>query len=156
MAIMKKVSATAEMGESFQISAQLGNHTVFIDQPKSAGGQDAGPTPLEYFLFSLAGCIASVARIVAHQTKLELRSMKVNVEAGLNPAGLMGKPTEDRVGFQNFIVKAEIDADMTTKEKQAFLDEVCARCPVHDNIAKASVVEHSAMEYCSNTASAMT
>ena len=72
--------------------------------------------------------------------------MKVSVEAGMNPAGLMGKPTDDRVGFQNLTIKAEIDADMTTSEKEAFLELVCARCPVHDNIAKSTVVEHTAVE----------
>ena len=62
MAIIKTISATADMGEGFQISAQLGNHRVVIDQPRSAGGSDSGPTPLEYFLFSLAGCVASIGR----------------------------------------------------------------------------------------------
>ncbi len=113
-------------------------------KPKAAGGTDEGPNPLQYFLFSLAGCIASIGRIAAQQRKIELRGMKVNIEAGMNAAGLMGKPTEDRVGFQSFTVKAEIDADMAAEEKQAFLDEVCARCPVHDNIMRTSVVEHTA------------
>ncbi|MCL6269577.1 OsmC family protein [Sansalvadorimonas sp. 2012CJ34-2] len=144
MSVNKVVSVSAEMGKDFRIHAQLGNHLAFIDQPEAAGGTDKGPNPLQLFLFSLAGCIASIGRIAANQKKIELRGMKVNVEAGMNAAGLMGKPTEDRVGFQSFKVNAEIDADMTTEEKQAFLDEVCARCPVHDNIGKATVVEHIA------------
>ncbi|CAM3788448.1 OsmC family protein [Parendozoicomonas haliclonae] len=146
MAVSKVVSVTCEMGDTFRIDGQLGNHKLVIDQPKAAGGQDEGPTPLDYFLFSLGGCVASIGRIVAMQQKINLRGMKVSVEAGMNPAGLMGKPTDDRVGFQNFEVKAEIDADMTEEEKKAFLDLVCARCPVHDNIAKVSVVKHTAVE----------
>ena len=144
MAINKVVSVSAEMGEDFRIQAQLGSHHAVIDQPKAAGGNDEGPNPLQLFLFSLAGCIASIGRIAANQKKIELRGMKVDVEAGMNAAALMGKSTEDRAGFQTFKVNAEIDADMSAEEKQAFLDEVCARCPVHDNIGKATVVEHIA------------
>ncbi len=143
MAISKVVSVTSQMGGDFRIESQLGNHTVIIDQPKSAGGQDAGPTPLDYFLFSLGGCVATVGRIVAKQEKIDLRGMKVIIEAGMNPDGLMGKFSEDPIGFQGFDIKAEIDADMTDEEKQIFLDLVCARCPVHDNIIRLSVVSHT-------------
>ncbi|WP_461538175.1 OsmC family protein [Spongorhabdus nitratireducens] len=146
MAVNKTISVTSSMEDGFRIEAQLGNHLAVIDQPKAAGGQDAGPTPLEYFLFSLGGCVASIGRIMASQQRLALRGMKVTVEAGLNTAGLAGKPTDDRIGFQSFHVSAEIDADMTAEEKQAFLDAICARCPVHDNIAKTTVVEHVAAE----------
>ncbi|WP_281648814.1 OsmC family protein [Parendozoicomonas sp. Alg238-R29] len=146
MSVNKTISVTSHMGQGFRIEGQLGSHTAVIDQPKAVGGNNEGPTPLEYFLFSLGGCVASIGRIMAKQQKIALRGMSVIVEAGLNTAGLAGKSTDDRVGFQNFTVNAEIDADMTLQEKQAFLDAVCARCPVHDNIAKTSVVEHTAVE----------
>ena len=146
MAVNKKMSVTSRMGSTFRIEAQLGNHLAVIDQPTAAGGNDEGPTPLEYFLFSLGGCVASIARIVAKQQKIDLRGIDVTVDADLNTAGLLGKTTDDRAGFQNFYVSAVIDADMTVGEKKEFLDTVCARCPVHDNIAKTSVVEHTLSE----------
>ncbi len=142
MAVNKKLSVTSRMSDSFRIEAQLGNHLTVIDQPKAAGGNDEGPSPLEYFLFSLGGCVASIARIVAKQQKITLRSIDVTVDAELNTAVLMGKSTDDRAGFQNIHVSANIDADLSVSEKKTFLDTVCARCPVHDNITKISVVEH--------------
>ena len=129
MAINKVISVACEMDETFRIEGKLGSHTCIIDQPKAGGGQDQGPTPLEYFLFSLGGCVASIGRIMANQQKINLRGMTVVVEAGMNAAGLMGKPTDDRVGFQSFDVKAEIDADMTDEEKLAFLHQVCEPLP---------------------------
>lgn len=143
MAVNKTVSVSATMENSFQIQVQAGNHSILIDQPKNAGGQDAGPNPLEYFLASVAGCIASIARIVAIQEKINLQGIKIDIDGQMNSAGLLGKATEDRVGFQQFTVKADIEADMNDGEKQAFLDRVCARCPVHDNIAHTSVIEQS-------------
>lgn len=142
---MKRISITAEMGSSFAITSDIRGHNVVIDQPKAGGGSDLGPTPLEYFLFSLAGCVASIARIAAAQRKMDLRGMQVVVEGDLNPAGLLGKPSDDRVGFQSIVITAQIDADISDEAKQDFLDEVCGRCPLHDNIHYTTVVAHELM-----------
>jgi len=143
MSKLKTIEVTATMGSAAMIMADIRGHKVVIDQPHAAGGTDEGPTPLEYFLFSLAGCIESIARIAATQRKLELRSMEVVVSAELNPMGLLGKETDDRVGFQTIDVKATMDADLTDEEKTAFLDEVCERCPLHDNIRLNTSVTHA-------------
>jgi len=126
-----------------KVTADVRGHMLTIDQPKAAGGSDEGPTPLEYFLFSLAGCIQSIARIAATQQKIEMRSMNISVDAKLNPAGLLGKETDDRVGFQSITVKAQIDADLSDAEKAEFLDAVCERCPLHDNIRLETGVDHT-------------
>ena len=138
----KTISVSTSMGAGSQVHGDIRGHKVTIDQPTEAGGTNEGPTPLEYFLFSLAGCIASIARIAATQKKLEMRGIDVDVSADLNPAGLLGKATDDRVGFQSITVTAQIDADMSEADKTAFLDEVCDRCPLHDNIKLATWVEH--------------
>ncbi|MBR9829192.1 MAG: OsmC family protein [Oceanospirillales bacterium] len=142
MSANKRVAVNAEINDGFLVSADIRGHHMSIDQPETARGSDQGPTPLEYFLFSLGGCICTIGRIAAMQQKLDLRSMKVSVEGDYNPAGLLGKPGDDRTGFQQIQVSAEIDADMTDEEKQAFLDAVCERCPLHDNIRLETRVTH--------------
>lgn len=37
-------------------------HRIVVDQPEDAGGSDAGPTPTELFVASLAACIGHYAR----------------------------------------------------------------------------------------------
>lgn len=45
---VKNVTLKTKMGKSgMKIECRAGKHTVFIDQPTSAGGTDSGPTPLE-------------------------------------------------------------------------------------------------------------
>lgn len=139
----KTISVTANMAAGWAINADIREHKVVIDQPQAGGGTNEGPTPLEFFLFSIAGCIGTIARIAANQQRIELRSMEIKVDADLNPMGLMGRETEDRVGFQQIRVLAEIDADMTDEEKKSFLDQVCDRCPLHDNVKLATDVVHS-------------
>ena len=40
----------------------IGRHELIVDQPRDAGGEDAGPTPTALFVASLASCIAHFAR----------------------------------------------------------------------------------------------
>lgn len=142
MSASKVISVSASMRAGCQINADIRGHKMTIDQPVPAGGTDAGPTPLELFLFSLGGCIASIARLAATQQKIALRSIDIEVEGALNPAGLLGKSTEDRNGFQSIAVKANIDADLTEVEKAQFFEAVCHRCPLDDNIMLETAVTH--------------
>jgi len=140
VATIKHVVVEARMGERFKIESTIGNHTVVVDQPKAGGGEDAGPTPLEYFFLSLAGCIATIARIAAKQKRINLRGMDVKVEGELDVEGLLGRNPDAKSGFRGITVRAKIDADLTKEEKEAFLHEVDRRCPVSDNIHNATPV----------------
>ena len=146
MSVTKTVRVEAKMADSFRVESDIRGHKVVIDQPAAGGGTDEGPTPLEYFLFSLAGCVATIGRVAAKQQKIELRSFSVSAEADYDPAGLLGKLTDNRSGFQVVRVTAKIDAALSSAEKQAFLDDVCGRCPVHDNIKLATEVVHTLAE----------
>ncbi|RTE66965.1 OsmC family peroxiredoxin [Amphritea opalescens] len=141
MSASKVISVSASMGAGCQVHADIRGHKVIIDQAVHAGGTDKGPSPLELFLFSLAGCIGSIARLSANQQRITMRSIDIDVAGTMNPAGLLGKPTEDRIGFQTITVTAKIDADLSDEEKEAFFQSVCHRCPLDDNIMHETKVE---------------
>jgi putative redox protein len=134
MATIKHVKVEARLGERFKIESKIHDHTLYVDQPKTGGGEDAGPTPLEYMLLALAGCIATIGRIVAKQQRIALRGMVVTVEGELDVEALMGRNPEVRSGFTGFKVTAKIDADLSQEEKEKFLREVDRRCPVSENL----------------------
>lgn len=140
MSSMKKVEVVATLGPGMKIESRVREHSVVIDQPKPAGGTDAGPTPLEYLMLALAGCIGSIGRIVAHQKKIALRGMEINVSGELDTDVLLGKSKENRAGFGGLVVRAKIDADLTDEQKREFLKEVDERCPVSDNLRKVTSV----------------
>jgi len=137
----KNVSIEASVGETFEVSLKARKHELIIDQTESGGGKDKGPSPLEYLFFALGGCICTVARIVAKQQRLEVRNVTTRVEGELDLDVLMGKNKEARPGFSGIKVYTKIDADMTREEKEAFLKEVDARCPVSDNLHGQTPVE---------------
>jgi len=140
MAKMKTISVEAKLDAKFRIEVKAGEKLMVVDQPQAGGGTDAGPTPLEYLFASLAGCIGTVARIVAMQKRIPLRGMDMKVEGAFDLETLLGKSKENRAGFAGIKVTLQIDADMTRQEKEAFIHEVESRCPVSDNLAYATPV----------------
>ena len=136
----KSVVVESKLGDKFLIESDIRGHKVVIDQPANAGGTDTGPTPLELMLASLAGCIGTIGRIVAIQKRIELRGMDIKVEGSLDVDGLLGKPIDGRVGFEGFTITVDVDADMTDEEKNTFIHEVDARCPVSENLLNATPI----------------
>lgn len=146
MANLKKVTVTAHQTEGMRMDVMARNHRIIIDQPTTGGGHDSGPTPLEYFLASLAGCMGAIARIVARQQKLNIRWLDLIVEGELDVDGLLGRPTTNRVGFRDIRVKVQVDGDLSPEQKQAFIREVEKRCPVSDNIQHSTPVTFEVVE----------
>lgn len=136
----KKVTTSASLGPKFQIAGRLGKFEAQVDQPTYAGGDDTAATPLDYLLFSMAACQATLARIVALQKRIDLRAYEVEVEGELETDVLLGKSESERCGFQSLKVRVRMDADMSDEEKRAFIEEVDRRCPVSENLHNATPV----------------
>jgi len=132
--MVKKVEVQLKLGEKYTIEGKIHNHTVYVDQPATAGGQDKGPTPLEYLLLSHGACVATVARIIASQKRIPMRGMNVTVSGELDLDTLLGKPTQNRAGFTGITLKVEVDADIPREEKEKLVHEADRRCPVSDNL----------------------
>ena len=137
----KNVQDEIKQGAGFRTECRVGKHTVIIDQPAAAGGTDVGPTPLDVQLIALGGCVAAIGRIIANQRKLTVRGIEVSVEGDIDTDGLLGKPTEKRVGFSAITARVKIDADMSAAEKTQFLHDIDARCPISENLQDATRVD---------------
>lgn len=138
---IKHITVDARQLNGFTIESTTRNHKVIIDQPEAGGGQNCGPNPLEYLFFSLAGCVITIGQIIAKQRRLPVRNISVRIEGELDGDVLMGKSTEQRPGFTGIQVITTIDADMTQEEKEQFLRDIDARCPISDNIHNLTPVE---------------
>jgi uncharacterized OsmC-like protein len=141
MAKMKTVSIEAKLGEKFKVEVKAGNHTLYVDQPQAGGGADEGPNPIEYLFTSLAGCIATAARIIAIQKRIKLNGMDMKIEGVFDTEIILGKSKENRPGVTGITVTLNIDSEMTKEEKKAFVEEIDSRCPVSDNIENATPVK---------------
>ncbi|MBT8046109.1 MAG: OsmC family protein, partial [Pontiella sp.] len=107
----KTVTIESRLNDKFVIESDVRGHRIVIDQPTSGGGGDTGPSPLELLFASLAGCIGTIARLIAMQRRIELRGMDIKVSGELDTDGLLGKPIDGRMGFENFTITVDVDAD---------------------------------------------
>lgn len=137
---LKNVQVEVKQNASFRTECTAGKHTVVIDQPAAAGGTDTGPTPLDYQLIALGGCIAAIGRIIANQRKLPIHGFRVTVNGEINTDGLLGKTGTGRVGFSTIKAAVTIDADLTKEEKAKLLHEIDLRCPISENLQNVTPV----------------
>ena len=136
----KTVVVEARLGAGFAIESRIGKHILRLDQPEAAGGTDTGPNPLQYFLLSLGGCIAALARIISNQKGLSFHALTLKIQGELDTDALLGRSKDKRAGFTAIEVYAGVEADMSLEEKKSFLAEVEARCPILDNVSRATPV----------------
>jgi len=136
----RTLKTTGTWQGGFRVDLQAGNHKIIIDQPQSGGGNDEGPNSLDALLFSLGGCLGTMAVIIAKQERINLRGFDMEIEGDYDSDNLMGKTTEGRAGFTEIRVKVNIDADLTDEEKQDFFHKVDSRCPTSDNLMNATPI----------------
>lgn len=125
---------TAQAESPMQTRVETRGFEFVIDQPEKFGGADAGPTPVEYLLGALAGCLNVTAHLVAREMGLEVNGLEISIEGDLYPAKFMGMSDEPRAGYED--IRAVIHADVVADEEtiETWLAETEARCPVTDNL----------------------
>ncbi len=137
-----KVLITGESENPTKINLRAGKFTVVIDEPKSLGGTDQGPSPVQMLLMSLAGCLNVTGHEVAKQRGLNLHGMKVRIEGVMNPCTFLGCSFEERAGFQKILVSIVPDFEGATDAQiEEWIKETENRCPVTDNIRADTSVE---------------
>jgi len=146
MPAMKTVKVSATGPENWMVKTQAGEHTVIIDQPEAMGGENKGPSPLDFVFVALAGCMVTISKMVANQQKIDLRGVEVKIDGDINLAVLRGQEKEDRAGFQNINVEMKIDADLSTEKKKEFIKEVDRRCPVSENLINTTPINVKLVE----------
>ncbi|NIX21891.1 MAG: OsmC family peroxiredoxin [Actinobacteria bacterium] len=95
-------------------------------------GEDANP--IEFFLGSVIGCLNSTATMVARDMDLDIESLEIGVDGGVDYSRYLGKPSEDRPGLQSIEVTVDIEADADEATIEEWLEAVKDRCPVTDNV----------------------
>jgi len=139
--MIKKLEISARLDHDFKIVSDIRSHKIIIDQSQQGGGQDEGPSPLEFACLSLAACVITIGQIIARQKRINPRTIEARVEAEIDPDVYMGKNVNDRAGFISYKVIAKIDADLSIDEKRKFLEEIDSRCPISENIKNLTIVQ---------------
>jgi uncharacterized OsmC-like protein len=142
---MKTIRIEARANEKYQVAVQAGERTLYVDQAVALGGEGTGANPMEHLFASLAGCLATTARIIATQQNLDLQGMDIKVEGALDLNFLHGESRDGRPGATGIKVSVSLDSAMSEIDRQRFFKELRARCPISDTIAAATPITITAV-----------
>ncbi len=111
-------------------SMRAGRHALTADEPKAAGGNDAGPGPYEYLLWGLGACTSMTLRMYAELKKLPLDRVRVRLSHRRIHAQDCAD-CETREGKVDEITREIVlEGDLTEEQRQRLL-EIANKCPVH-------------------------
>lgn len=114
----------------FAVSIQAGRHTFIGDEPRSVGGDDAGPSPYELLLAALGECTVMTLRMYARQKRWPLENMHVTLTHGKVHA-VDGADCETKEGKVDRIERViELVGPLDEAQRARFMD-IADRCPVH-------------------------
>lgn len=118
---MKQQSEVLLSEKKYLGEAKMRNHFAVLDEPIKAGGGDTGPTPVEYLLTAIGGCVAMTLRMYAERKDQNLGKIKVIVsqKEELTSSGIK-KSLLEEISFENEI----------TEEQRIKLLEIAGKCPV--------------------------
>jgi putative redox protein len=112
--------AIARQREKFTHDVKAGDHSITVDEPIDAGGDDLGPSPQELLAASLASCTAVTMEMYARRKGWDTSGLAV--DCNYIPAE-RGCPTKFELVLK---MPAHLDEEQIER-----LQVIGARCPVH-------------------------
>lgn len=103
--------------KNYLAEAKIRNHYVVTDVPFSDGGEDTAPTPVEYLLTAIGGCVAITLRMYAVRRSWDVGEITVNV---FQLKDEQGSYLTEEISFEN---------DITEDQRKRLL-VFAGKCPV--------------------------
>jgi uncharacterized OsmC-like protein len=107
-------------------------YSVDVDHPTVLVGTDEGPSPVEYLLVGLAGCLSAGIGNIAAARGVTLNSVKAEVEGDIDLQGILGLSDEVRNGYEQIRINFTIDADAPAEKVREIVEQSRARSAVFD------------------------
>lgn len=110
-------SNTVLTNKNYVAESKIRNHFVVTDVPVSDGGEDTAPTPVEYLLTAIGGCVAITLRMYAARRSWDVGEITVNV---FQLKDEQGSYLREEISFEN---------DITEDQRKRLL-VFAGKCPV--------------------------
>ncbi|MCF6296256.1 MAG: OsmC family protein [Flavobacteriaceae bacterium] len=125
-------SRTVLLNKNYLAESKMRNHIVVIDEPVEVGGDDNGPTPIEYLLSAIGSCVAITLRMYAEHKGWDLGKITVDVsqETETTPNGIK-KSLLENISFENEI----------TNDQRKRLLNIAGKCPVVKMVKNETLIE---------------
>jgi putative redox protein len=113
-----------------RLLVRVRDHVFFTDQPWEDGGVDTAPTPTEFFIASLASCVAFYAERFLRRNDLSPAGLEVSAE-------WMWAERPHRVGP----IRLTVEAPGLTPDRELAFRRVIDHCTIHNTLREPPEVE---------------
>jgi uncharacterized OsmC-like protein len=120
-----------------------GDYQLDSDHPEVLVGTDNGPTPVEFLLAGLAGCLTAGIGNIAAARGIELTEVTSTIEGDADLRGILGLSDEVRNGYQKLRVSFTIKGDAPAEKLEQIVEQSRARSAVYDVLANGVPIELS-------------
>jgi putative redox protein len=103
--------------KNYLAEAKTRNHFLTMDQTVASGGDNSGPTPVEYLLAAIGGCVSITLRVYAERRGWDVGKIKVNVSQLKDESGTY---LTEEISFEKEI----------SEEQRKKMLVFAAKCPV--------------------------
>jgi putative redox protein len=110
-------SSVVLTNKNYLAEAKIRSHFVVTDVPVSDGGEDTAPTPVEYLLTAIGGCVAITLRMYAARRSWDVGEITVSVFQFKDE---QGSYLTEEISFEN---------DITEDQRKRLL-VFAGKCPV--------------------------
>lgn len=102
------------------------------DHPQVLVGADQAPTPVEFLLHALGGCLMAGVANIASARGVELTMVEATIEGDIDLQGILGLSDEVRNGYRQLRVNFRVEGDAPPETLRAIVDQSRARSAVFD------------------------
>ncbi|GAB7257348.1 OsmC family protein [uncultured Polaribacter sp.] len=103
--------------KNYLAEAKARNHFLTLDEPVADGGDDNGPTPVEYLLTAIGGCVAMTLRMYSERKGWDVGEIDVEV-------------TQLVENNEKFLTEEISFEKEITEEQRKRLLVIAGKCPV--------------------------
>lgn len=135
---MSEVVVTSQKNLQHEVRYGVGK-AFTTDEPRTAGGDDAGPDPYTLILGALGSCISMTVQLYARRKEWPVESVTVR----LRQSRIHAKDCQDCTDKEGFIHRIERSVIVTgdlSEEQHARLQEIAHKCPVHKTLTSKVVI----------------
>jgi putative redox protein len=127
---------TARVGsDGFRTELEMRSHGLIADEPVPLGGTDRGPTPYEYLLSALGGCMAMTLRMYADRKGWPLEGVEIRLRTARSHEKDCEKCEKKEVGITEIEREIELAGTLSDEQRERLL-QIADRCPVKQTLER--------------------
>src|SRR5712675_933469 len=111
----------------------VGPHQLLADEPKEAGGNDAGPDPYELLLAALGSCTSMTLRLYASRKGWPLKDIHVSLSHSKNYASDCANCEQQAAMLDRIDRRIILRGELSEAQRQRLLI-IASLCPVHKTL----------------------